>query len=139
VGWPQGLLSEIELHSEKLCELECDGFTQVASYLLARAGVEHQPVSGRLSPTHNGSALQFPPIHCWIELSGGMLMDYRVRAWLPDMPPLEVPHGLLMPANYPGFIYSRDRVIGPTSQHLYGILCLAGTAIPPELLAQLQP
>ena len=69
--------------------LECDGMTRVVSALLLRDGIAHTPMCGTLSVTGVGEI----PLHHWIELDDGRLIDSRARMWLGGDP--RVPHGVV--------------------------------------------
>ncbi|WP_189691147.1 hypothetical protein [Pseudorhodoferax aquiterrae] len=69
--------------------LECDGMTRVVSALLLRDGIAHVPMCGTLSVAGVGEI----PVHHWIELEDGRLIDLRARMWLGEDP--RVPHGVV--------------------------------------------
>lgn len=68
--------------------LECDGLTRVISTLLAREDIDHRVMIGTLSIEGTGRT----PMHWWIELAQGELIDFRARMWLGSED--SIPHGV---------------------------------------------
>lgn len=64
---------------------------RAASAVLARDGIAHRPVCGRLFVEDVGVIAR----HCWITLASGQVLDLRARMWLGEDP--RVPHGLFLP------------------------------------------
>jgi hypothetical protein len=82
---------------DELEHLECDGFSRVASYVLARGRVPHRRYAGRCTV---GRRLICP--HFWIEIRtdepwGGDRIDYRLGMWAGEA----TPHGVF-PLDRPG-------------------------------------
>lgn len=69
--------------------VECDGFTRIAHSVLAGAGIPHSCMQGQLVSASGNDEL---PIHFWIQLDDGRVIDYRARMWLGD--DAGVPHGV---------------------------------------------
>lgn len=75
----------------KICDryddlpLECDGLSRVLSKVLSRNRIEHRLMIGTV--TFNGKNF---PVHFWIELPDGRVVDYRLRMWFGD----KAPHGV---------------------------------------------
>lgn len=80
--------------------VECDGFTRLAHTALANAGIKHTCMIGRLISA--GGERQ-SPIHYWIELDDGQVIDYRAKMWLGDVE--SVPHGVFHPTRYKLWCY----------------------------------
>ncbi|PWD02055.1 hypothetical protein CX658_19070 [Pseudomonas amygdali pv. lachrymans] len=53
------------------------------------------------------------PVHLWIELKDGRLVDYRARMWLGEV--ATVPHGIFSPDNFPGWRYDGVQVDVPVA------------------------
>lgn len=70
-------------------QLECDGFTRVASYALTQANIPHQVFGGTITVGKKTF-----PLHFWIK-AGGWTVDYRARMWFGP----KAPHGVFMPPN----------------------------------------
>lgn len=75
--------------------LECDGFTQVATYVLTRAGIPHRTMGGSVRMGDRS----FEP-HFWIDLQDGRVADYKTRMWLGP----EAPQGVFRPGDH-GVVY----------------------------------
>ena len=73
--------------------LECDGLTRVLSALLRREGIAHDSMAGQLLVQGVGTI----PLHHWIRLQDGRVIDFRARMWLGKGSP-SVPHGIFTPA-----------------------------------------
>lgn len=80
--------------------VECDGFTRLAHTALANAGVEHTCHIGRIV---SADGKRQSPVHYWVELTDGMIIDYRARMWLGDDE--GVPHGIFSPDGYKSWVY----------------------------------
>lgn len=85
--------------------VECDGFTRIAHSVLAGAGVTHTCMAGRLVSTSLNEEL---PLHFWIQLDDGRVIDYRARMWLGD--DAAVPHGVFPTDQYPDWSYQGAEV-----------------------------
>lgn len=83
--------------------VECDGFTRLAHTALTNAGVQHSCMLGRLV---SADGQRRTPVHLWIELPDGRLIDYRARIWLGDAD--SVPHGIFDRAGYSEWTYSGE-------------------------------
>lgn len=80
--------------------VECDGFTRLAHTALTHAGIEHTCMLGRLI---SADGQRKSPIHYWITLPDGQVIDYRARMWLGVSE--TVPHGVFFPACYKLWAY----------------------------------
>lgn len=80
--------------------VECDGFTRLAHTALELAGIQHTCMVGIVASLcgHRQS-----PIHFWIQLHDGRLIDYRARMWLGDE--TSVPHGVFALEAFPEWEY----------------------------------
>lgn len=79
-------IEEIMNPLDQLSFLECDGLTKLISGILTKAHIDHDILVGQLR--YNGLVV---PLHLWIELNDGTIIDYRARMWLG--PYKEIPHG----------------------------------------------
>lgn len=93
------------------CALECDGFTRVAHHVLFKHNVPHHVYVGTV--TRGDDVI---PLHYWIELPDGTIVDYRCRMWLGD----DAPHGVFAPD--PDYVYRGVRCPLSTPQFLIDIL-----------------
>ncbi|MBX3232006.1 MAG: hypothetical protein KIT84_20180 [Labilithrix sp.] len=84
--------------------LECDGMTRVLSFALREAGVPHVAKAGDLLV----DGVRVVPIHFWIELSDGSLVDYRARMWSGEGD--HVPHGVFRSEDCPRVEYRGEAV-----------------------------
>jgi hypothetical protein len=82
--------------------LECDGLTRIVSTLLARDDVEHRVCVGSLDIQGVGLI----PLHWWVELGDGRVIDYRARMWLGDGP--QTPHGVFLPSAPQQYVSDSD-------------------------------
>ena len=80
---------EIELLGLEDCQVECNGMSWAISYLLDKAGIEHECLLGYVVSEHTDEAVT---PHYWISLPGGWIIDFRLRLWLGDSN--DVPHGV---------------------------------------------
>lgn len=69
--------------------LDCDGVTYAVSFVLAEAGIPHYCYKGYVTHPETGDVI-VP--HLWVELDGGIVVDYRLRMWLGDKD--SIPHGV---------------------------------------------
>jgi hypothetical protein len=100
------------------CQLECDGLTRVLHTVLARENIEHTCMVGSLTDTKHARNV---PLHFWIGLPDGKIIDYRARMWLGDDP--SVPHGIFYPNEYPEYVYQGSTLeLEPLSPSLFNIL-----------------
>ena len=101
---------------DELKDLECDGFTRVASYLLRKMGIEHVVMLGSLEMLGH----EVEP-HFWIILEeSGLIIDYRARMWLDDKP--EAPHGVFIEEDFPLAHYYGQETKVMTSKVVFDIL-----------------
>ncbi|WP_413460654.1 hypothetical protein [Herbaspirillum huttiense] len=78
--------------------------TRCLSMLLTRLAVPHQVLIGQL--TVRGAVT---PLHWWIQLADGRLIDLRARMWLGDSQ--EVPHGLFSPTPHALYRATKTQVV----------------------------
>lgn len=88
------------------CGLECDGMTHAISFLLNDAGIAHQRMIGAAIDLYGGGTV-FP--HCWIVLSPGLVIDFRLRMWLGDHE--HIPHGIF-DSDLQGISYRGEPQVG---------------------------
>ncbi|HDX8428226.1 TPA: hypothetical protein RQN23_002926 [Aeromonas veronii] len=88
-------MSELDKWLEKLdaLPLECDGMSRVISHLLSKQNIEHEISVGSLQ-CQSGKI----PLHYWITLGNGTLLDLRARMWLGNND--GIPHGLIKQGEY---------------------------------------
>ncbi len=67
-------------------QLECDGFTRIASHALWAHGVQHETLQGFVE-TPAGDV----ELHFWIRV-GALTVDYRLRMWTDAT----MPHGVFV-------------------------------------------
>lgn len=93
----EDLIDEFQANLQLLdaCDLECDGLTFALGHALERAGIRHRRMVGYVS-WYPGKELVVP--HCWIELGGGYVIDFRLRMWLGNNE--NVPHGIFWPCPF---------------------------------------
>ena len=70
------------------CRLECDGLTRVLHRVLTENHIAHTVYSGQV--TWNGKVF---PVHFWIQLPDGAVVDYRLRMWFGN----NAPNGIFKP------------------------------------------
>jgi hypothetical protein len=97
----------------KIQNLECDGATRVLHYALDKAGIKHQTYHGLVK--FNGKVI---PLHYWIELSDGRILDYKLRMWLGA----DAPEGIF---EQKGIKYSGVAINLLVNETLYNILTFA--------------
>lgn len=85
--------------------VECDGFTRLAHTALADAGVDHTCHIGRIV---SADGERQSPVHYWVELTDGVIIDYRARMWLGDDE--GVPHGVFRPNGYKSWVYKGSTI-----------------------------
>lgn len=90
--------------------VECDGFVRLAHTALVKAGIEHSCMCGRLA---SSDGAKVSPIHFWIELADGRIVDYRARMWLGEV--ATVPHGIFDPSTFPDWLYQGALVDVPVA------------------------
>lgn len=107
--------------------LECDGLVSVVSAVLARDGVAHRAMCGRLSVEGVGTI----PVHCWIAFASSQILDLRARMWLGD--DARVPHGVVWSDG--GACYGPSRVFYPRlSEAVFTVLTGCTAASAPSLV-----
>lgn len=84
--------------------LECDGMTNVHSYVLTERGIKHIVVLGHVEV--DGENKVDP--HYWIRTSDGLTVDFRARMWAGEHD--YVPHGVFLQEKYPRVKYIGRRV-----------------------------
>lgn len=89
--------------------VECDGFARLAHTVLTEAGIEHNVWAGHLAAI-DGS--RKTPVHCWVTLADGHVIDYRARMWLGEVD--DVPYGIFARTDFPGWIYCGQPIDIPT-------------------------
>lgn len=99
--------------------VECDGFTRLAHTALLREGISHEVRVGSLS--ENGEPDNGIPLHYWIVLGDGRIVDYKARLWLGE--DSRVPHGVFAEAAFPDWLYQGEPIsISPLSPTLERVL-----------------
>ncbi len=93
--------------------VECDGFVRLAHTALVKADIEHRCFCGSLK---RAGVVDGLPVHLWIELSDGRMIDYRARMWFGSDP--TVPHGIFEPSAFPGWVYCGQEVTVPVASDL---------------------
>ncbi len=91
----------VHLNAYDKLPLECDGLTRVLSYVLKAAGEPFQAYGGRV--VLNGEEF---PVHYWIILGDGLVVDYRLRMWFGET----APHGVFRLGDHPGLEYFGEPV-----------------------------
>lgn len=112
--------------------LECDGMVTVASAVLERDGVPHRGHCGSMSVQGIGTI----PLHCWISLPSGQILDLRARMWLGD--DARVPHGVFYPANDTSYVPRRD-FRARCSEVIFTVLAGQSLTFTPPLLVPQMP
>jgi len=77
--------------------LECDGLTNVLSFVLTLLGIEHKKRKGWITVSTLSEPTQIP--HFWIELVDGRIIDYKARSWMGE--DKNIPHGIFELSDYP--------------------------------------
>jgi hypothetical protein len=95
-----------------LRQLECDGMTRVASFLLDEARIAHDVCIGHVALIDVPRWVKNRVIkhHWWIEFEkdgAHFVIDYRARMWLGDKP--FVAHGVFLKTMFPSTVYSPKR------------------------------
>ena len=70
----------------KCQSLECDGMTRVIHYLLNEKKIPHDVYAGQMM-----LGKEEIPVHFWIALPDGRIIDYKARMWLTNK---DAPHGI---------------------------------------------
>lgn len=103
---PDAISSLLETYSN--APVECDGFTRIAHSVLTEVGIPHSCMQGQLVSASGNEEL---PIHFWIKLNDGRVIDYRARMWLGD--DAAVPHGVFKTDEYPNWRYLGTEITLP--------------------------
>ncbi len=74
-------------------ELDCDGMSDQASFILEQNGIPHKRKCGIV--TDSQTTVVVSP-HCWLELDGGEIIDYRLQKWLGESE--NIPYGVFVPS-----------------------------------------
>jgi hypothetical protein len=77
----------------------------VSHTALVGRGASHTVFIGRLVSL---DGLTRTPVHLWIELEDGNLIDFRARMWLGDDG--DVPHGLFTRETFPSWKYAGEDI-----------------------------
>ena len=93
--------------------LECDGSTRVLHYALDNAGVKHTVKRGKVIGDE-----YVIPLHYWIELPDGNIVDYKSKMWLGE----KAQEGLFKPKNNVSYI--GESINLEVSKTLYDILTM---------------
>lgn len=80
---------EVALLPLEDCPVDCEGMTQVISFLLKAADIPHQVLSG-YAQDRLTQAFVIP--HWWIRLPCDRVIDLRLRMWLGNRD--RIPHGI---------------------------------------------
>lgn len=96
--------------------LECDGMTRVLSFALREAGVPHVAKSGEVIIDVEAVV----PVHYWLELEDGAIVDFRARMWAGDE--AHVPHGVFRPEDFPRVYYSGEVVDVSIARVVFDVL-----------------
>ena len=86
--------------------LECDGMTNIISRLLDRLYVKYSVFRGFAIDHKNNKRT---PLHYWIQLDTGHVVDFRARMWLGKDE--HVPHGVFSPTDFPALEYRPEEQI----------------------------
>lgn len=95
--------------------LECDGFTQVAHYVLKKAKIPHTVYHG--SVVFGAKGL---PLHFWIMLDDTTAVDYRLRMWFGD----SAPHGVYEYNNDCPVVYDGEPTTLNVTDFIFDILTM---------------
>ena len=85
---------------DKNLQLECDGFTRVAGYILDQQHVPYRAYVGHV----RWNKKEFQP-HWWI-VSQGKIIDYRLRMWFGP----GAPHGIFPIRDYNSGEFKNDQM-----------------------------
>lgn len=113
--------------------VECDGFTRLAHTALSNAGIEHTCMMGRVVSLDGKTR---SPIHFWIELEDGRLIDYRARMWLGDCK--NVPHGVFQPVHFKSWVYQGEVIDLPVLHPVMANILMQAIPLPQRHAAQVE-
>lgn len=111
----------------------CDGFTRLAHTALSNAGIEHTCMMGRVVSLDSKAR---SPIHFWIELEDGRLIDYRARMWLGDCQ--NVPHGVFQPFHFKSWVYRGEVIDLPVLHPVMANILMKAIPFPPRNTAEFE-
>lgn len=111
------MTTEDLIHQEisKCSKLECDGTVRVLNYALTTAGIKHTVYTGQVV---NHKMKKTIPLHYWIELEDGRIVDYKCQMWLGPT----APNGIFTKEQYPDFNYVGRATHMKTPKLIYDIL-----------------
>lgn len=107
---------ELRLDAYADLPLECDGMTRVISFALREAKVPHVAKAGELLV----DGVHVVPVHYWIELGDGSVVDYRARMWGGDAE--HVPHGVFRCEDFQRVEYRGEIVDVSIPQIVFDVL-----------------
>jgi len=117
----EGRVESLTAKYDKL-RLECDGLTRVLNYVLMDNKIKHTVYTGHVD--YKGGKNHIP-MHFWIELGDGRVVDYRLRMWLGKK--RDVPHGVFKPSDYPDVQYKNKKKIPmATDRKMFDLLFITG-------------
>lgn len=103
----------LAFNSVENAPLECDGFSLMLAVKLDEAGWPYKRLAGVV---HDRISQRTVQPHLWIE-THGLIIDYRLRMWLPNVTSLRVPNGVFSTDfalqsgfNYDGVAVSRPGI-----------------------------
>ena len=101
-------------------KLECDGLIRVLTYVLSKNKIKHKVFMGSVSGDTDDI-----PLHFWIELPNGKVVDYRLRMWLGN--DKKIPNGVFNPTKFPNIQYNKEKQINmKVTKQVYDILLMSG-------------
>lgn len=110
---------EIIENAASQCEnLECDGTVKVISYLLNENHIPHKIMRGYVKVIENKVVVDSIPLHFWIELPEGLVVDYKAQMWLGN----SAPNGIFKFSDYPNYVYKGIEVKMEVPKIIYQIL-----------------
>jgi hypothetical protein len=115
---------DIELAKFENLALECDGMARVLSFRLEQMGVKHVIKQGQLLV----DGQKVVPIHQWIELADGRIVDYRARMWAGNTQ--EIPHGIFKAEDFKKVQYSGLVIDIKTDEKLFKVLVTPIVPVP---------
>lgn len=106
----------LRMVSENRPGLECDGMTQVVTYVLKKNLIPHNVKCGVLM--RDNERVVAP--HFWVELEDGRIIDFRATMWAGRHP--HVPNGIFQPKEYPRITHHGERIRMNPSAFIFNIL-----------------
>ena len=113
----EGRVESLTAKYDKL-PLECDGMTKVLTYVLKQNKIKHKIYQGQVKYKGKVSI----PLHFWIVLNDGQIVDYRLRMWMDNKKKL--PHGVFKAEQYPDVKYEGKLVKMEVSDMIFRILTI---------------